>query len=92
MAQKDLAEISTERDQLTYHVEELSKVRINLDKRLNSAQDALTEARVVAARAERLMNSEERVIKLDQERTELMVKLAEREAHIAELLRVKVDS
>ncbi|RZI40030.1 hypothetical protein EGT07_25600 [Herbaspirillum sp. HC18] len=41
--------------------------------------------------AERLANAEERAAKLDQKRTVLMEKLAEHEAHIAELSRAKVE-
>lgn len=98
-AQEDLGAVGTERDQLVYQVKELSEVRNDFDKRLNLAQDALTEARIAAAmaqkdvemQAERLVNIEEKVTKLDQERGELMQKLVEREAYIAELSRVQID-
>lgn len=98
-AQRDLGAAGTERDQLVYQVKELSKIRIDLDNRLNSAQEALTEARVAVAtvqkdvdiQTERLVNAGERAAKLDQERAELMQKLAEREAQITELSNVKVN-
>ncbi|MCD6027281.1 MAG: hypothetical protein K0R08_1800 [Solimicrobium sp.] len=95
-AQSDLGAVSTERDQLAYQVKELSNVRIDLDKRLNSAQEALTDARVATATAqkdvdilnERLMNVEEMATKLGQERAELMQKLVEREAHNLKIVKI----
>ena len=100
IAQDNLGVVRTERDQLAYQVTELSKVRIDLDQRLSSTQDALTEARITVAtmqkdvdmHAERLVSAEEKATKLDQERVDLLQKLAEREARIAELSRVKVES
>ena len=97
-AQDAIGVVRTERDQLAYQVNELSKACADLDKKFGSAQEAATSARIAAAtaqkdtdmQAERLANAEERATKLDQERATLMQKLAEREAQIVELSRAKV--
>lgn len=86
-AQSDLGVVKNERDQLTYQVRELSAARVELDRRLETAQQALTEAKMMGATmqkqaemlAQQLISAEARAEKVDQERLGLIQKLTERE-------------
>ena len=86
-AQTELGNVRGERDQLTYQVKELSAVRDELDRRLETAQQALTEAKMAAATAQKqaemiaqqLVSAEAKVEKADQEKLGLIQTLAERD-------------
>lgn len=85
--QAALGAVKSERDQLTYQVKELSAARAELDRRLKTAQQALTEAKMMGAAAQKqaemlahqLASAEARAEKADQERLGLIQKLTERE-------------
>jgi len=82
-----LGAVKSERDQLTYQVKELSAARVELDHRLKMAQQALTEANMMRAAAQKqaemlthqLASAEAKAEKADQERLGLIQKLTERE-------------
>ncbi|WP_426177335.1 DNA-binding protein [Massilia sp. TWR1-2-2] len=86
-AQAAQGAVKSERDQLTYQVKELSAARVDLDNRLKMAQQALTEANMIGAAAQKqaemlthqLASVEAKAEKADQERLGLIQKLTERE-------------
>lgn len=91
-AQEELSAVSTEREQLCTVKELSAAVRISIRGSISS-QDALTEPCLAAAIAqknvymqvERLVNVEEKMTELKQEKAELLQALVEREARLAEL-------
>ena len=86
-AQSALGVVKNERDQFTYQVRELSAARVELDRRLETAQQAMTEAKIMGATmqkqaemlAQQLVSAEARAEKADQERLGLIQKLTEQE-------------
>ncbi len=86
-AQEGLGAVKSERDQLMYQAKELTAARVELDQRLNKAQQALTEANIMAAAAQnqaellthQLTSAEAKAEKADQERLGLIEKITERE-------------
>ncbi len=85
-AQTELSTVRGERDQLTYQVKELSAIRNELDRWLQTAQQALTETKMMAATAQKqaemlaqqLASTEAKADKMEQERLVLIQTLAER--------------
>ena len=85
--QEGLGAVKSERDQLMYQVKDLTAARVELDQRLNKAQQALTEANMMAAATQKqaemlthqLASAEEKAEKADQERLGLIQKMTERE-------------
>jgi chromosome segregation ATPase len=90
-AQEQMTAIRSERDQLTYQLQETASARRHLQEHVDVTQQALTEARMALAGQEketqlltgRLTQTEQKMEKLEQERVALLTERADLQALVA---------
>ncbi len=96
-AQEHAVAARSERDQLSYQLQEITSARRDLKEQLDTARQALNEARMALAGqeketqllTERLGHAEQKMEKLDQDRLTLLIEKAELQVFVAH--RTKTD-
>lgn len=99
-AQEHAVAARSERDQLSYQLQEITSVRRDLKEQLDTARQALNEARIALVGqeketqllTERLDQAEQKMEKLDQDRLTLLIEKAELQAFVAHQTKVDKDS